>query len=97
MKHAKLPADKPINMHEAKSRLSQLVEAIESGEKREIMIARNGKPVAMLVPIPAKRPVRLGLARGKYVFDYDAFQAMDAEVTELFEEGADPFGEKQKR
>jgi prevent-host-death family protein len=66
MKHEALPVDKPINMHEAKSRLSQLVEAIESGAETEITIARNGKPVAMLVPIPVRKPVRLGLARGKY-------------------------------
>jgi prevent-host-death family protein len=37
-------------MHEAKTKLSQLVERAESGE--DIVIARNGKPVARLVPIP---------------------------------------------
>jgi|GEM_PF-41053 len=83
MKHKALSADKPINMHEAKSRLSQLVEAIESGAESEITIARNGKPVARLVPIPVKKPIRLGLARGKFTFDYDAFQAMDGEVQKL--------------
>ncbi len=36
-------------MHEAKTKLSQLVERAESGE--EIVIARNGKPVARLVPV----------------------------------------------
>ena len=39
-----------IGMHEAKTKLSQLVERAESGE--DIVIARNGKPVARLVPIP---------------------------------------------
>ena len=36
-------------MHEAKTKLSQLVERAEAGE--EIVIARNGKPVARLVPV----------------------------------------------
>jgi prevent-host-death family protein len=38
-----------VGMHEAKTKLSQLVERAESGE--DIVIARNGKPVARLVPI----------------------------------------------
>jgi prevent-host-death family protein len=38
-------------MHEAKTKLSQLVERAESGE--DIVIARNGKPVVRLVPVPA--------------------------------------------
>jgi prevent-host-death family protein len=38
-----------VGMHEAKTKLSQLVERAESGE--EIVIARNGTPVVRLVPI----------------------------------------------
>ena len=38
-------------MHEAKTKLSQLVERAEAGE--DIVIARNGKPVARLVPVAA--------------------------------------------
>ena len=38
-------------MHEAKTKLSQLVERAEAGE--DIVIARNGKPVARLVPLRA--------------------------------------------
>lgn len=38
-----------IGMHEAKTKLSQLVERAEAGE--DIIIARNGKPVARLVPV----------------------------------------------
>ena len=88
----------PVNMHEAKSRLSQLVEAVESGREAEIVIARNGKPVARLVPITPEKPKRrLGLAAGKFNFDYEAFQALDAEVERLFDESADPYGEKLDR
>ena len=38
-----------VGMHEAKTNLSQLVERAASGE--DIVIARNGKPVARLLPI----------------------------------------------
>ena len=38
-----------VNMHEAKTHLSRLVERVEAGE--EIIIARNGSPVAKLVPV----------------------------------------------
>lgn len=40
-----------VGMHEAKTTLSQLVERAEAGE--DIVIARNGKPVARLVPVAA--------------------------------------------
>lgn len=57
-----------VNMLEAKSSLSTLVDAIERGVEREIIIARNGRPAARLVPI--ERPgagQRLGVAKGKFV------------------------------
>jgi prevent-host-death family protein len=38
-------------MHEAKTKLSQLVERAESGE--DVVIARNAKPVVRLVPVPS--------------------------------------------
>ena len=56
-----------VNMSKAKSSLSRLVEAVESGAEREIIIARNGKPAARLVPIEvASEGKRLGAARGKF-------------------------------
>ena len=56
-----------VNMLEAKSRLSRLVEAVESGVEREIVITRNGRPAARLVPIAvASRGKRIGVARGKF-------------------------------
>lgn len=53
-----------VNVHEAKTHLSRLLERVEDGE--EIVIARAGKPVAKLVPIEAasgKRPI--GLYKGQ--------------------------------
>ncbi len=54
-----------VNMLEAKTNLSRLVEAVESGKETEIILARNGKPVARIVPIE-QAGVRLGVAEGKF-------------------------------
>lgn len=55
-----------VNILEAKTSLSKLVAAVESGEQKEIVIARNGRPVARLVPLQAQPKLRLGLLKGKY-------------------------------
>ena len=77
-----------VNIHEAKTNFSRLISAIKSGAETEIIIAQNGVPAARLVPIEAeqKKTRTLGLARGKFTFDYEAFQALDADVAALFEE-----------
>ena len=50
-----------VNMLEAKTHLSRLVEAIETGAETEVVIARNGRPVARLTGLKApERPRRLG-------------------------------------
>ncbi len=57
----------PVNMLEAKSSLSRLVDALERGVESEIVIARNGKPAARLVPIePPRVGPRLGVAKGVF-------------------------------
>lgn len=80
-----------VNMLEAKTHLSRLVDAVESGAEREIIIARNGKPAARLVPIEEKpkRKIRLGLNEGKYPsMSLDDFNALDGEIKKMFEEGS---------
>jgi prevent-host-death family protein len=80
-----------VNMHEAKSRLSALVEAVESGREAEVVIARNGKPAARLVPL-AKPDVskRIGVAAGLYTAPSDETWAeMDEEVERMFLDAAD--------
>ena len=72
-----------VNMHDAKSKLSNLVERLELGQESEVVIARNGVPVARLVPYSA--PQRIGAARhllaGLNVpTTLDAFNAGDAEI-----------------
>jgi prevent-host-death family protein len=78
-----------VNMHEAKSNLSRLVASIKSGAETEVIIAQNGVPAARIVPIvKAKKRRKLGFARGRFEFDYDAFQALDVEVQAMFDESA---------
>jgi prevent-host-death family protein len=45
-----------VNIHQAKTQLSRLVERVAAGE--EIIIAKSGKPVARLVPYAPKRSMR---------------------------------------
>jgi len=50
-----------VNMLEAKTHLLRLVEAIETGAETEVVIARNGRPVARLTALPGpERPRRGG-------------------------------------
>jgi antitoxin (DNA-binding transcriptional repressor) of toxin-antitoxin stability system len=77
-----------INMHDAKTRLSSLVEGLETGRENEIILARNGKPVAKLVPYTV--PKRLGAA--KHILEglnlpktVEEFNAGDAEIAKDFE------------
>lgn len=56
-----------VNMLDAKTQLSRLVEAVESGAEAEIIIARNGRPAARLVPVARAIPgQRIGIAKGKF-------------------------------
>lgn len=73
-----------VNMLQAKSTLSRLVEAIEAGHESEIIIARNGRPAARLVPVE-NRPVgcRLGVAKGMFEVP-DDIDAHNDEVAQLF-------------
>ncbi len=53
-----------VNVHEAKTHLSKLLEEVEGGD--EVVIARAGKPVARLVSHrPARKPRKPGSAKGK--------------------------------
>ena len=64
-----------VNMLEAKSNLSRLVEAVESGAETEIVIARNGRPAARLVALrPSRTGKRLGVAEGKFIVPDDIDQ-----------------------
>lgn len=74
-----------VNMHDAKTHLSKLVERAERGE--EIVISRAGKPAAKLVPVEAKARSRrkLGIWEGRGVSVAD-FDAIDTEIERLIDE-----------
>ncbi len=77
-----------VNMLDAKTSLSRLVGQIERGEEKEILIARNGKPAAKLVPLESgsNGGVRLGLFDGKHPsMTLEEFNSTDAEIAALFE------------
>ena len=70
-----------VNMHLAKTTLSRLVERALAGE--EIVIARNGKPLVQLVPIPSKPANRVpGRSRGRVWIGPD-FELTDEEIDDF--------------
>jgi len=72
-----------VNMLEAKSNLSRLVEAVESGAEAEIVIARNGRPAARLVPVrQSGKGRRIGIAKGAFKVP-DTIDADNAAVEAL--------------
>ena len=69
-----MKAPKQVNVHEAKTQLSRLLAEVEQG--REVVVARDGVPVAKLVPFPkpAKKRLRVDNWKGKIWIspDFDA-------------------------
>ena len=57
-----------VSMFQAKTTLSKLVEAVESGREKEIIISRHGMSVAKIVSI-TRQPIqqRIGVAKGLFV------------------------------
>jgi prevent-host-death family protein len=74
-----------VNMHEAKTHLSRLVDAALAGE--EVLIARAGKVAVRLVPVP-QEPIRRepGMLRGKVWAAPDAWEAMGDEELALWQD-----------
>lgn len=53
-----------VTTAEAKNRLSELIRAVEDGEK--VIVTRHGKPVVQITPVPPEsRRVRLGGMKGR--------------------------------
>ena len=72
-----------LNIHEAKTHLSKLLEKVALGE--EVVIAKAGKPVAKLVAIESERPrFRLGSAKGEFVVPDDFNDPLPKEIEDLF-------------
>jgi prevent-host-death family protein len=71
-----------VNIFEAKTKLSKLVQMAENGE--DVVIARAGKPVARLTRLEQqKKPVRFGGLKGKIWIadDFDAYLPEDFLIT----------------
>ncbi len=74
---------KTVNMHEAKTHLSRLIEEAVAGEP--FVIARAGKPLVKVVMIDAPEPRRIGFLQGRARIpdDFDAMGGDD--ISKLFE------------
>jgi prevent-host-death family protein len=72
-----------VNIHEAKTHLSQLLRRVASGE--EITISNAGKPVARLVPIAGAKKRRLGTDQGAFEVPDDFNDPLPPEVLDAFE------------
>jgi len=75
-----------VNIFEAKTQLSKLIEMAEKGQ--DVVIARAGKPVARLTRLePKKREIKFGLMKGQ-IWVADDFDApLPDEILSEFEDG----------
>lgn len=80
---------KLVNIHEAKTHLSKLIEEVRAGE--EVVIAKAGEPVADLKPHrPGRGSVRIGGLAGEIEFDDADFEKPDREIEALFYGSSEP-------
>jgi prevent-host-death family protein len=88
-----------VNMHEAKTHLSKLVERVEGGE--EIVISRAGKPAAKLVPVPreksGKRKLGAWEGKGFWMVSEEEMKKVDQEIAEEFYGPEDEWPDEWKR
>jgi prevent-host-death family protein len=83
---------KTVNMHEAKTHLSRLVEAATKGEP--FIIARAGKPLVEVRAVetattPQRHPERIGFLEGRFAYDEAVDKQLDDEIRQMFEESID--------
>lgn len=72
-----------VNIHEAKTHFSKLVEAAMEGE--EIVIAKAGKPAAKLVPLKGSGAVRFGVMKGEIEISEDFDAPLPEDLQRAFE------------
>ncbi len=74
-----------VNVHQAKTHLSRLIDKIANGTEKEIIIAKSGKPTAKLVPFDDKPVKRLrGLLKGKIKISKNFDDPLPEEVIQSF-------------
>ena len=74
-----------VNVHEAKTQLSRLLAQVEAGE--EVIIARNGKPIARLVGCAPKGKRQPDTMKGLISIDERFFEPLPEEELRLWEGG----------
>lgn len=70
-----------VNVHQAKTHLSRFLERVAAGE--EVVIAKNGKPVAKLVPMP-RTPRRPGRLKGEIFIGPDFDEPLPESIQRAF-------------
>ncbi len=74
-----------VNVHEAKTNLSRLLAQVEAGE--EVVIARNGEPVARLVSVRSPSKRQFGSMKGRITLDDSFFDPLPEEELAAWEGG----------
>lgn len=72
----------PVNIYDAKTRLSQLVDRAASGE--DVIVSRNGKPLVRITSLSVpRRRIKFGVLKGKFriAADFDAPLSEDVRAT----------------
>lgn len=78
-------ATEAVNIYEAKTKLSQLVDKAAAGE--DVVVSRNGKPLARITRLePARRRIRFGVLKGKIRIARDFDAPLPDEVLAGFED-----------
>ena len=73
-----------VNIYEAKTRLSQLVDKAVAGE--DVVVSRNGKPLVRITRLSeGKRRVKFGVLKGKLTIPPDFDEPLPARIVALFE------------
>lgn len=70
-----------VNIHEAKTHLSRLLEQVQAGER--VIIAKAGKPIVDLIP-HQPQPVTFGALKGRLRYDDETFAQPDPDIQRLF-------------
>lgn len=72
-----------VNVHQAKTHLSRLLGQVEAGE--DVVIARNGRPVARIVPVKKQGKRQFGVMKGRIRLDDSFFDPLPEEELAAWE------------
>jgi prevent-host-death family protein len=73
-----------VNIYEAKTRFSQLVDQVVAGE--DVVVSRNGKPLVRITRLDeTRRPIKFGVLKGKVKVAKDFDAPLPADVLARFE------------